>query len=947
MDNKGHDGLSYVVRMHFYAQVPLVRIDYTFVQDTKDIFVDVPFVDLALPLQADQAYHALFGAEPGKEVAFQAGPGDTAHLTQLGPDQKESIAKPDYEPFRKILQERRRWCSEEERRLWEGGPARTEFSYEIAHNGAAIARGERAPGWVRLEPKGKHWALTVGMRWFWQNHPKAIALDDGALHVYAYPPHAGEPLHLHIGTAKTHSVFLYLNAPGLHAQPADIATAFNAPPLYYPSPQWHCASGLWGSIVPLQPGKFRLFEARAAQTIRSDFLGRRETRNGYGMLNFGDIPWGSNTWANMETAYDHGVFVHFIRTGVRTYFDLFEQAVWHFRDVDVNHTDVEGLDWGLWLMPGYVPEGLARECAQNEKLRNEVFYWTGTQPPGKGAVRRHSFRHFGNITARHPVPLDSRYEHKRGKCYSGSCGVGGHGWIVGLVDHYLATGDRRSLEVAELAGEWVLKREHVGWGRDNWKHIDLMALYRATGKRQYLDAVKRAIDHIHEHRGEVVQRLREQQRTLMSPYYTILRFVREYHQATGEQAVARKYVELIDPWFENMRFTESGLGEAFDYIRDYRDSRCHSDFADLAYAFGLTGNRRYIDRSLTSFRLYMHFAYHSTCLFGVPEYLSALDKLGIDPLDEAQPAMHRSTRVFWRDKTDEPARVWVHQQAGYRVPAKPHTGSIRVTAPDGSVAMERALTMGGLDVYELAVPPDGKRGVYQLDAQAPGVWFTYAGTTPNGDLELGARPPEIVPARSGTGVLLKDGATVALSAQGHLDPSQGTIEICFSPLCRSPAERAADVPYHYHYLFDSRNQEYDFGFQVFLWDSGKRGAGKSLIAGWGDYNKGDSLSVEVRWPAKQWHHVAFAWHKPEDAKATGKLYLDGKLVASRSDMVAFPSRMHDTITLGANSPRTGNSHLNCVIDWLRISNVMRESFPDREPKRDANTLLLRGFDSVE
>lgn len=127
------------------------------------------------------------------------------------------------------------------------------------------------------------------------------------------------------------------------------------------------------------------------------------------------------------------------------------------------------------------------------------------------------------------------------------------------------------------------------------------------------------------------------------------------------------------------------------------------------------------------------------------------------------------------------------------------------------------------------------------------------------------------------GVLVQNLAQVHYSAEGKLKKETGTIEIWFKPLWKSPQKREKEVPYHYHYLFDSRNENYDYGFQIYFWDSGKIGAKKLLCAGWADYNKGDSMSIPVIWQDKRWHHIAFAWKKGEKT-AVGKLYLDGKLV---------------------------------------------------------------------
>ncbi|MBM4044809.1 MAG: hypothetical protein FJ279_06835, partial [Planctomycetes bacterium] len=720
----GQKSIAYDVRLTFYAGLALIRLDHTFLQDTDQVFADLPFVSLDLPLAMGKA-SVTFGLDAGKEATVQAADGRVG-LLQVGPGQKESIAGTNSEEFRRILEERKKWWSPDEEARWTKGPEITEWATTLADSTGKRKVGERAAGWMLVTPEGKPWALTAGVRYFWQLHPKAFALDRGVLRIFAYPDDLGRPLHLHVGTAKTHTIVL-----ALHPTTTPLHPPRRIPWLttsYFPSPQWYCDSGVWGQVLPRKEGQFSLYETEASRTIRSDFVERPERSNGYGMLNFGDIAWGGNKWGNLETAYDHGMAVQFIRTGDREVFDCFERAVWHFRDVDVQQAKVPGAwDWGLWLIPGYMPEKLAQECDKDAALREKIFYWTGTQPPELGGVHRHSYMHFANA-ADNPAPSTTSYPEKRLRMYSGSCDVGGHGWIVGLVDHYLLTGDRRSLEVAELAGQWVLKRGGTGWGRDNWKNIDLAWLYRATGKQEYLQRLMEAIDVIYNDRESTVERIAAQDKTLMSPFYTILQFFKHVHQMTDDPGVRQKFLDLVTRWIDHVPTADSHIGPVFQYVRDYRDSRCHTDFADLAYAYLLTGDRKYLDKSLNTFDFYLHFAYHSTAFFSVPEYLYALDKAGLSALTDPAPSV-RAGKAFWADETDKPVKLVVYQQSGYRVAAGETTGAIEVTSPSGKVTSTK-IDRGGLDVYRLTIPPDGEKGTYKVEAKATGCYFWLAADVP-------------------------------------------------------------------------------------------------------------------------------------------------------------------------------------------------------------------------
>lgn len=961
----GEQAIAYDVRLFLYSDLPYVRVEHRFVQDTPSIFLDVPSICLRLPLSPAGAT-VRFGLPDGDRAVavkadgsarlVQTGPGVWEYVETLGPayaatrvplrrgedgtwSYETGLGVPEFDT---ILAERLPYANDEEKRMWSQGPRHNAFAAELSVNGQVVAAAERAPGWLDVEPTDRPWGLAAGVRWFWQQHPKALGWSDGAAVIELYPELPDEPLHLHTGTAKTHTIDLWLHPAG-DARAGVEAAAASSPPAYFCPPEWYCGSKVWGDIIERREGRFALYESEMDRQLEP-YIARLEhprVQPGFGgefgILWFGDYGGGKLS-NNLETAVDHGLAVHFLRTADRRVYDRFEQAVRHFRDNDVRNAVPAGqaFDWGLWLVPGYMPEAFAQRCAEDEALRRRVFFYQGEHPPGLGGVYRHGFRHYGNAQLTPYPPYSSRKEALL-QMYSGTCAVGGHGWIEGLVDHYLLTGDRWSLEVAELTGQWVLDREGTSWGRDNWKYRDLARLYRATGRDEYLNRLYQAIDVIYGERGSIVDRMKGQAEALMSPYYTILQFIAEVHRVTDDPEVRRKYLELLDPWLAHMTDADSGVGPVFWYLRDYKDSRCHTDFADLAYAWVLTGDPRYIERSLNSADFYLHFAYHSTAWFSIPEYLYALTSVRPDALSDP-PRTISGPSAWLREDTDGPFDVVVTQEEGYRVAAQPTTGAIRISAPSGKV-IERPITMGGTDVHRLTVPADGETGLYRVEAAAARCRFAYGSRLP-----LTAWPPPRQTAgRFGGAVELIDRAHLVVPTDGHLSLSEGTIEFWLRPNWSSPATRAEAVPYHYNHIFDSRDVDYDHGIAIFTYDSGEPGAGKTLIGATAGYNQSDNVSGPLRWNSGEWHHVAFAW-RAGAGDGVLRLYVDGLLVAEKTDARIFPALVNPRFTIGTNTPATANSAVDAAIDELRISSVMREPDPSGPPAFDEQTLLMLRFD---
>lgn len=955
-DTDGQPHMGYQLRLYIAAGVPAIQADYTFVQDTGRVFTDVEEVSFELGLPAAAKEVRFAPHDEDAPPSFSLAAEDSLRVLQIGPGRPQTIKGLDYEPFAKMNEERKRWRTPEEDGLWERDEREKEFRAVWRQNDEEVGRTERTDGWVTITPQQRPWALSAGVRWFWQLHPKAIEIAPDRLRL-ALVPRLDRPLHLHLGTAKTHTILLAFHGPEGEATAEGYRRALARPPLYFPSPEWMCDSGVWGPIHPREAGRFRCYEERVEDWIDRQFADSVRRNSLYGIWDWGDLLYSGGQWLNMETALDYGLFIQFLRTGDRKYYDYFERAVNHFRDVDTSHADItEGkFDYGLWIMPGYMPERLARECAREdevgEKLRADLFYYLGDQPPPKGGIRRHSFNHYQNAGF-NPARLDCEYEHKRGRLYGGTCTIGGHGWFVGAIAHYMLTGDRYSLDTAKMSGELILaKLARPGTGRDNWKMIDVVHMYRVTGDERYRELAKKAIDYHWQRRHEITDRVAAQRESrLMSPYYTIGQFIRDYYDLTGDDEVARRFVAMIGEWLNAAEETKAptSLGPVFSYIRDFLDSRCHGDFADLAFCHQITGDRSYLDRALPDLELYLHHCYHSTAFFEMPRIMVALAELGIDPVDRPWRGGiggYGKARAWAEKPAGEPLTVWVSQSSGYRVRSEPIEGKAELRGPDGSVVDSREIVRGGLDAFALKAQAEAPAGVYEIRVEAPKQSLRLSSYTPLGQ----GAPAKSVETPGGRGVKLEDMARLRYAAHGNVPYERGTLELALQPLWDDPRERAKDIPYHYYHVFDSRDTQYDYGLSLYVWDSGKVNAGHSLIALWADKDKASSVTWPCPWKTGEWHRVAMTWERTGEDTGELGLFVDGEKVASESDAPHFPSRPYrtdpmDPFILGCNATYSPNTSVTAVVDWVRISNAVRTDFPAGQPAADEATTFLATFE---
>lgn len=415
----------YIVRLQVYRGQPYVRCSYTFINDTTEAVmhsVDEIGATLALAPSAGEAGEPRLGGQP-------AGAG---RILQVDESHFERDGK---------------------------------------------AAGDRAPGWAVVA--GKRAGLAAGVREFWQQWPKSIEAGRNSLTLGLCPDfpaglYDGKPLAeenklyyalrrgvhtFKVGVAKTHEfwVNVFADAPAPGALESFFAAA-GQPLLATCDPGYVAATRVAGEMPAADAKRFLGYDAWLERALL-DHLKRRDQGREYGLLNYGD--WFGErqvNWGNLEYDLQHGLFMQYLRTGDRRYFDRASQASRHHIDVDVVH-------------------------AVNDHLKNP---WG--LPPKVGEIWLHSLNHTGGYFANAPLPVERTYQMGHSSNY-------GHVWVTGDLDYYHLTGDRRARDVALMCADMMASAMTAKVGTHirtlGWPTILVLSAYEATGDRRYLEAATR------------------------------------------------------------------------------------------------------------------------------------------------------------------------------------------------------------------------------------------------------------------------------------------------------------------------------------------------------------------------------------------------------------------------------------------------------------------------
>ena len=424
-------------------------------------------------------------------------------------------------------------------------------------------------------------SLGISLRDMWQQHPNGFRLDGEGIQVDLWTSDrvpwvlgSDPPLELAEGEAKTHDILLAFDSADGADKLNERLAAFQEPLFAAASPQWYCASGLFGPIAVEDSDLFPEYE-NAVGGMEPGMMGHgrggpweqivahthedRPNYQRYGFRHFGDNPliWGYQTkyrmWANSEYDVAHCAFTQFARSGDLRYLHRGRQAVLHNRDTDVIHASQEHPEW-------------------------------------VGAPHGHWIDHAGKAPNL------------------------GHLWSEGMVEHYLLTGDERSLEVARGIADFCIRSMESGWGGSGertagWPMIALLGVWHGTGDDRYLQAATHLRDDVIEHqddlRGVWSYKIYEQPAYEGGTVFMVdilSRSLMRYHLATGDEKSAAAIVRAAD-WVRWEAVTDGPEQPRAFYKQTPLCSRLGGCSPEtFAYAYALTGDDAFHDLALRAYR---------------------------------------------------------------------------------------------------------------------------------------------------------------------------------------------------------------------------------------------------------------------------------------------------------------------------------------------------------
>ena len=422
------------LRIHVYAEQPFVKIDHRLV---------------------------VLCADPAADPVFE--PGEAEERTLLGVRSCVLAL-----PFTAAAAE----VDGERFEVTDGRPWLLRHEHDLAHEIVTAAgrqrRDGRTPGHVQVHSATGHalagHALAVGIRNFWQNYPKGVAVDGDAIRLELLPELSGqEPpgddeawqrlyrwlqagrYLLREGMALTTELLI-----GLPRQEANGSSIASGAPLFdwletpvaaRPGAAYANATEALPRLAAKDGSKQPRYERFAADALRL-FHEDRERWRAYGHLNFGD--WygeGDWSWGNNEYDTPYCAYWEFLRGGDPGWAAWGAQAARHLADVDTVNAFHDPRHVGLQAL--HMPAHLG-----------------GYLPPN----------------FRSKVP--------------GTRGVPSHMWAEGPLLHYLLTGDEGVRESLLRSAGWLLQPERLDHyefsavREAGWHLIHLTMLAAVTGDRR-------------------------------------------------------------------------------------------------------------------------------------------------------------------------------------------------------------------------------------------------------------------------------------------------------------------------------------------------------------------------------------------------------------------------------------------------------------------------------
>ena len=434
------------------------------------------------------------------------------------------------------------------------------FESTLKVNQLEVIKKDRVPGWVTLTDN--KWGIGVGIRNFFEEYPKEIAIqgDSNFLYSYIWSPNVtpmsfaranGLPDSEMLGNfaqglAKTTEIiYQFYDAKTNQNDLVDNFKYFLDPPVSHANPEWYAKTNVYGDFSVRSEKNISLERGLDYKFEWMRFNQKWEPW--YGMLDYGDFQtyyiknkW--NTWTNNEPANDFMWWLEFMRTGNRDYYITAQANSAHAMDVDNIH----------WPAPKrYLGDTNNSIDFFDNKEKGSI-----GASPYVGMGRRHANQQYTSL-------------------------LSAHVWVQGWLASYLLTGNHRGLDVAEQTGDLYLRRiwgDHDLRGRRLYLSVwSLSELFDVNKKEKYFnelnDRVKIMLD---------LQKSADQGGSLVLDRYGYSQIyvshgLYKYYQMTGDEKVKKALIThakwqrdnpSINHQMESLLASLHGLSVGYEFTKD-------------------------------------------------------------------------------------------------------------------------------------------------------------------------------------------------------------------------------------------------------------------------------------------------------------------------------------------------------------------------------------------
>jgi hypothetical protein len=221
------------------------------------------------------------------------------------------------------------------------------YQIKAGHAGESklIGEGRRATPCLRVSTEAGWVAATT--RDFWQNFPKALRLEEGALSIGLFPAECAAGFELQGGEQKRHTVFFDFGPHGREP----VIPLMQQPLAVSLDPSWIEQCGVISCFAAAERDSDQSYSKYIDGIIEgpNSFFHKREVVDEYGWRNFGDLyadheavhhrgPKPMVSHYNNQYDFIYGAVVQFFRTGDSRWRRLMEDAARHTIDIDIYHT---------------------------------------------------------------------------------------------------------------------------------------------------------------------------------------------------------------------------------------------------------------------------------------------------------------------------------------------------------------------------------------------------------------------------------------------------------------------------------------------------------------------------------------------------------------------------------------------------------------------------------